>query len=200
VENYGRVSISYLQRPLATTSYRPDIGHATIDVLPDNALLEIFDFYKDDFTNHPLRLPVTWRWKTMTHVCRRWRNIIFGSPRRLDLRLVCTNETPTRTSLGVWPPFPVIVYCENMASAVDEKGLSNTIAALEQSDRISEVYIHHINGPALEKLATVMQKPLPTLRLFHLSSIDDSVPVFPQTPSLDLPHVSDRSSYLAFHF
>ena len=116
----------------------------------------------------------------MTQVCRRWRNIIFGSPRRLDLRVICTNATPARTSLGIWPPFPIVVYCEN-ASAVDEKGLSNIIAALEHRDRISDVHLFDTNGPALEKVLAIMEEPFHTLEVFHLSSFDESVPVFPET-------------------
>ena len=65
-----------------------------------------------------------------------------------------------------------------MALAVDEKGLSNIIAALEHSDRISEVYIH---GPALEKIVAIMEEPFPALRYFHFGSSDESVPIFPET-------------------
>ena len=116
----------------------------------------------------------------MIQVCRRWRNIIFGSPRRLDLRLVCTNATPARTSLGIWPPFPIVVFCDNPESAVDEKGLLNIIAALKHSDRISHVRMYNMTGPALEKVFAGMEEPFPTLRYFHLSSSHDSVPVFPE--------------------
>ena len=65
--------------------------------------------------------------------------------------------------------------------AVDEKGSSNIIAALEHSDRISEVHIRDIDGSALDKLATVMQGPFPILGNFYLRSIDESVPVVPET-------------------
>ena len=173
----------------ATITYGPGIGQVTIDVLPDGALLEIFDFYKDDLINRTVQF-LTWRWIGMTQVCRRWRNIIFGSPRRLDLRLICTNETPARTSLGIWPPFPLVVYCENMPSAVDEKGLSNVIAALKHSDRISRVHIHNTKGPALEKIVAIMGEPFPTLKVCQISSVDDSVPVFPETFSAgSAPHL-----------
>lgn len=64
----------------ATTACRPCIGQIAIDILSDGALLEIFDFYKDDFSNHTTRAFFTWRWITMAHVCRRWRDIVFGSP------------------------------------------------------------------------------------------------------------------------
>ena len=191
-----RQSECFMRCPLATASYRHGTGQVAIDVLPDNVLLEIFHFYKDDFLNFPLPVSVTWRWKTMIQVCRRWRNIIFGSPRRLDLRLICTNTTPARTSLGIWPPFPIVVYCDNLSSAVDEKGLSNVIAALEHRDRISGVRIYNANGPALEKLAAFIQEPFPTLRIFQLGSFDESVPVFPETFSGgSAPHL--RSLFLS---
>ena len=180
----------------ATTAYGPGIGQVTIDVLPDNALLEIFDFYKNDLTSPPLRIPFTWRWITMIQVCRRWRTIIFGSPRRLNLRLVCTNTTPARTSLDIWPPFPLVIYCEHMHSEVDEKGLSNIIASFEHSDRISEVHIRDIDASALVKLAAVMEEPFPILR----QSMSQSQSFLRRSSSwVDLPHVWKHSSYPAFH-
>ena len=117
----------------------------------------------------------------MAQICRRWRNIIFGLPWRLDLRVLCTNATPTRTSLGIWPPFPISVQCGHIHWAVDEKGSSNVIAAFEHSDRISDIDIININGSALEILAAVMQGPFPILRYFYLRSTDESIPVVPET-------------------
>ena len=64
---------------------------------------------------------------------------------------------------------------------MDGKGLSNLIAPLEHRDCISEVYIRNTNGPALEKIVTIMEEPFPTLTDFQLVSFDDSVPVFPET-------------------
>jgi len=154
------------------------LGQVTIDVLPDDALLNIFDRYKDDVS---YRTSFTWRWITMTHVCQRWRDIIFGSPRHLDLRVVCTNTTPTRTLLGIWPLFPISVYCGQTLSVVDEKCPSNIIAAFEHSDRISEVFIMDIDCSELENLAAVMQRPFPILSYFHLRSFDESIPVIPET-------------------
>ena len=70
----------------------------TIDVLPDVALLEIFDCYVNDSKNR------TWRgwkkWHTLVHVCRKWRIIAFGSPLRLDLRLYCDTQSEKRWMSG----------------------------------------------------------------------------------------------------
>ena len=104
-----------------------DVARVTIDVLPDVALLQIFDVY----------MYGVWMgsWKTLVHVCRKWRNIAFGSPRRLDLRLFCKAGTPVRDTLDVWPPLPIAVR----SSGHRRWGMDNIIAALEHNDRISVI-------------------------------------------------------------
>jgi hypothetical protein len=60
----------------------------TIDNLPDDVLLEIFDFYFPVLGYqyfHTKRIVESWQ--SLVHVCRRWRCLVFGSPRRLNLRL-----------------------------------------------------------------------------------------------------------------
>ena len=64
---------------------------------------------------------------------------------------------------------------------MDEKGVENVIAAVEHGhDRIDHISIG-IDGSALEKLATAMQQPLPTLRYFRFWSFDGSEPMLPET-------------------
>jgi len=155
-----------------------DLGQVTIDVLPDNALLEIFDFYKGDITNH---INFKWGWEKLVQVCRRWRHVVFGSPRRLNLRVVCTNTTRAKRLRDIWPAFPVIVSLPPLRLAVDSKGIENITAALEHRDRISEIHIFNIDGSVLEKLVTMMHEPLPVLVHFTLRSSDESVPELPET-------------------
>src|SRR6267142_1578608 len=118
-------------------------------MLPDNVLLDIFDFYREDpaaSRYRPDSFSDTWRWKTLIQVCRKWRWVIFGSSRRLDLRLVCTDKTPTRTLLDIWPPFYIAITRRYM---VNEKSVGNVIAAVGHHDRVSHVSINAINGPAV---------------------------------------------------
>ncbi|KAI9452424.1 hypothetical protein BJY52DRAFT_1214594, partial [Lactarius psammicola] len=63
----------------------------TIGVLPGNVLLEIFGFCRNnhDHTRRPV-----WKWHLLAHVCRMWRQIVFASPRRLNLQILCTPGTP----------------------------------------------------------------------------------------------------------
>ena len=154
-------------------------GQVIIDMLPGNVLLEIFDFYRGD----PASIIANsssdrWRWRTLTQVCRKWRNLVFTSPRRLDLRVVCSDTTPTRTSLDIWPPFPIIVICLTHLNTSCENGVENIMAALEHYDRTCEIYIMNINGSALEKLANVMNGPFPALTAFTLWASGESAPVF----------------------
>jgi hypothetical protein len=69
------------------------VGRVTIDMLPDVALLEIFDCFvkvrEEDADWPPTEIEA---WHTLVHVCRTWRTIVLGSPHRLDLRLLCRRK------------------------------------------------------------------------------------------------------------
>ena len=117
----------------------------------------------------------------LTEVCRRWRHVVLGSPRRLKLRNVCTNTTPTSRLLDIWPSFPIVVFLPPLCPVVDKNGIENIIAALECRDRTSEIHIFDIRGPVLEKLVAILREPLPVLTHFALGSTDESVPVLPET-------------------
>ena len=137
-------------------------------MLPDEALLEIFDFYlygnecKDE-------------WHPLVHVCRKWRNAIFGSPRRLNLRLYCTGSTPVKEMLDIWPPFPIIVdgsYCPSSS-------MDNIIAALGHNDRISEVEFGQNSSSLWEHVLAKMQVPFPDLIRLHFESKNKTAPAVP---------------------
>jgi F-box-like len=149
-----------------------------IDRLPDNVLLEIFDFCKLQVVD-PFFYPRDWNriWNMLTRVCRRWRYIVLGSPRRLDLRIFCTATTPTRMLLDIWPPFPISIY----GTLRVNEGVENLTAALEHRDRISQICIYQINGPGLERLIGAMHEPLPALIHFDLASTDEPVPMLHET-------------------
>jgi hypothetical protein len=142
----------------------------TIDVLPDDVLLSIFDFYvvgyQDlDFTDlvffhHYYKIE---SWQSLVHVCRRWRGLVFGSPRHLNLQLCCTTETPARETLDVWPALPLII-----CGVVSKRLWGNVIAELEHSDRICQISLYW-HTSQIEKLLTAMQVPFPELAILYLS-------------------------------
>ena len=49
-------------------------------------------------------------WFTLVDVCQRWRILVFGSPRRLNLRLLCTIDRPVKRVPDVWPTLPIVVH------------------------------------------------------------------------------------------
>jgi len=100
-------------------------------MLPDIALLNIFDCYLRGSGGIEA-------WRTLVHVCQEWRNLIFGSPRRLNLRLVCTARRPVREMLEIWPPLPIVIFPYGF-SKTSTLAADNIIAALEYNDRV-----HHV--------------------------------------------------------
>ncbi|KAF8472204.1 hypothetical protein DFH94DRAFT_191497 [Russula ochroleuca] len=136
----------------------------SIDMLPDDVLLEIFDFY--------VRIRA---WRLLVHVCRRWRSIVFGSPRRLDLRLFCSNKTPARETLDVWPALPLSIKCDKRAERVD-----NIVAVLERSDRVCHINLG-IKSSDLETISAAMQVQFPDLTHLVLWSHGETVSVIPDS-------------------
>ena len=146
----------------------------SIDVLPDDILLEVFEFLMDE--NPIPTLGAKW-WQSLVHVCRRWRSVIFRSPRRLKLRLRCTARTPVRDMLDIWPPFPLVV---NDIDGPTED-MDNVVAALERRDRMDKIYLSEVNGSSLEKVFAAMQEPFPELTSLWLSSFEEPVPIVPDS-------------------
>jgi hypothetical protein len=136
-----------------------------IDVLPDDALLEIFDFYTDTSPFHELILSdeckaVIGAWQLLVHVCRRWRGVVLGSPRRLNLRLYCTSKTRIRDTLDVWPAFPLVV--NSVRSSESDRATENIITALGQNSRVCQVYLN-LADLELGRVLAAMEVPFPEL-------------------------------------
>ena len=111
----------------------------TFDMLPDDVLLEIFDFYVDKDAGEDFKRIESWI--TLAHVCRCWRSIVFRSPRRLNLRLLYTTKTRMRDTLDIWPPFPLAIYHTDRHGTPDASGVDNIIAALVRNDRVGQIHI-----------------------------------------------------------
>jgi hypothetical protein len=144
-----------------------------IDVLPGDILLEIFDIYMR-------RLPRVTKtevetWHSLVHVCRRWRSIIFGSPHRLNLQLVCTPGTPARETLDVWPALPLLIKSSFLTRT---SSLENIVVALGHSNRICEV---DLSAGHMEEVLAAMQVSFPELTRLRLWSFDKTLPVTPDS-------------------
>ena len=142
----------------------------SIYMLPEDVPLEVFDFFAE-ITDEAIEA-----WQTLVHVCRRWRSIVFGSPRRLNLRLLCSNKTQARDMLDVWPALPLYLECDETAESVD-----NIIAVLERRDRVRYIDLTWIKSSYFGKISAAMQVPFPELTHLHLFLIDETMSVLPDS-------------------
>jgi len=146
----------------------------TIDILPEDVLLEIFDFYvdpnrKDDEVE---------AWCMLVHVCWKWRHIVLESPLRLNLRIHCHPTTPVKEKLDIWPSFPIVIHQSDQLWQ-PTWDTDNTIAALEHDDRICEINLWGVPGPQMGEILTAMLKPFPVLTDLWLLSEDETESVDP---------------------
>ena len=136
-----------------------------IDKLSDSILLEIFAFYVDQsqLTKRSTKLTIE-TWQTLVHVSRRWRSIVFASPHRLNLQLVCTPETRAIDTLDIWPAFPLVVK-----GYVSDTHLDNIITVLQRnSNRVCQIDLDGLTKPQLDEISMVTLGRFPELRDLQL--------------------------------
>jgi hypothetical protein len=146
--------------PHRTTADWCDVGQVTFDILPDDILLCIFYVY----VNGPYKRE---EWRTLVHVCRRWRTLVFGSPHHLNLQLFCSIRTPVLAMLDIWPALPIVVYQHYFR----KQKLGNLIAAIKHNDRVCQIDLGtFFDIWQLERIVSVMQEPFPVLTFLSLTS------------------------------
>jgi len=91
-------------------------------------------------------------WQRLVHVCQRWRQIIYASPRYLDLFLFCSSFTPVR-NLSCWPTFPIAISYH----FPDDEDEDDVIALLKRPDRVHFVDLF-LMASQLGKVVAAMQE------------------------------------------
>ena len=165
---------------------------ASIHVLDDDSLLHVFYLYwpflGDKYSTADWNYNGRW-WYALSHVCRRWRNIILGSATHLGLSLLCTYGTPVADMLAGSPPLPLVVgyFRKNhVLTTEDEEGIR---LALKQRDRVRRVRLSSA-GTIFQKLIMAMDEEYPILEYLYITlpSNDNSMILrFPET--LQAPHL-----------
>jgi hypothetical protein len=142
-----------------------------MNTLDDEILLSIFDYYRLDGEN-------TWNirlgWCKLSHVCRRWRQLVHSSISHLGMHILCTNGTPIVDTLEHLPPLPLFVdYQDTTAplSGQDELGIYH---ALQLRGRVRHIVLH-LPPSILHRLLMLMDGPFPTLGHLSLSSTVDKI-------------------------
>jgi hypothetical protein len=140
--------------------------HTTIDDLPEEILLEVFDFYRREAVGRS-RGGRPWKWHRLAHVCRRWRYVVSISPRRLRLQILCKSGAPIEPILHTWPTLPIVVRYKG--SRKPKLLPSNIVAAFRHPDRICDIDIG-VTSSVLESMVDAMQWPLPLLERVRITS------------------------------
>jgi hypothetical protein len=158
----------------------------TIDNVPDEVLLEIFDLYRGTFGD-PLNCERVWNnkngWFKLAHVCHNWRSIVLASPSRLRLRLYFASDTPTRAAvLKRLSHLPIIVdYSSFILTASAQKRL---ISALRYPDRVCKIAITNY-----VEITEALDSPFPALESLELYCVERTLPTSFMTSIQSLRHL-----------
>ena len=145
----------------------PRFRQAAIRILPDDVLLDMFSFYVDQADKED-------EWYTLVHVCQRWRNVVFGSPRRLHLTLVYNPRKPVGEMLDVWPALPFVIIMGFRDSPGWEREVTlidSIIGALEHHEPICRIAFSCFPALLLSRLAAGIGQPFPMLTSLQLSGV-----------------------------
>ncbi len=144
----------------------------TINNLPDEVLLEAFDYYRQSFGDQ-LNSEGAWNnkngWFKLAHVCQNWRCVVLASSSRLQLRLFFSDNTPTRVAmLEYLSHLPIIVdYSRTIKTPSDQKRL---ISALRYPERVCGIAIRG-SLQYIDKISGALDSPFPVLENLELHDI-----------------------------
>ena len=142
-------------------------------MLDDDVLLDVFDFYVDRSWGEDGKEMEAWQ--SLVHVCRRWRSVVFGSPRRLNLRLACTANTLARDT-DIWPALPLSIRDDIRHTG----NVDNFVALLGRSElvcRISQIKLWKVSSSQWEDIWGAMQVQFPELTYLLLYYDRQAVPL-----------------------
>ena len=181
--------------------------HAKIETLPDEVLLEIFDYIRwaqvastptaldcdirDPFRFDPASVSTrnywnsyfkSWEWHRLVHVCRRWRSLMFALPRSLDLRLTYTQKCKSRVmkkAMDSWPTLPIVVWYPSRLYRPEYE--DDASFALQHPNRIRDISLF-LTRPLLLKISAQFLASFPALEYLRLEleyREAESIPTLP---------------------
>jgi hypothetical protein len=158
----------------------------TIDNVPDEVLLEIFDLYRQTLGD-PLNSERVWNnkngWFKLAHVCHNWRAVVLASPFRLRLRLYFAGDTPTRAAaLNRLAHLPIIVDYNNVV--LNASAQKRLISALRYPDRVCRMAITNTVG-----ITEALDSPFPALEGLELNCVEHTLPTSFKTSIKSLRHL-----------
>ncbi|KAI9438949.1 hypothetical protein H4582DRAFT_104829 [Lactarius indigo] len=151
----------------------------TINGLNDDILFDIFNFYRLDDENAWI---IQLGWCKLTHVCRRWRQLVHSSAFHLRLQILCTNGSPKVDTLDHLPLLPLIVDYRDTIATITQHDESAIHHALVLWDRVRHIDLH-LPPSILHKLLVHMDENFSMLEYLSISSTikEDTSLALPKT-------------------
>ena len=136
----------------------------------DDILSDIFNYYRlGDENSWNVRLG----WRKLSHVCRKWRSLVYSSVFQLGMYILCTNGTPIVDTINHLPPMPLFVHYRYEAETPSRKDGLGIYHALQLRDRVRHIVLH-IPPSTLQRCLMLMEGPFLILERLSLScKIDD---------------------------
>ena len=143
----------------------------TIDNLPNELLIEIFDFYLLYWQNidHLWERDYQLEWFNLLHVCRKWRTILFASSSRLGLSLVITPRGGNMKTIMSrhFPPLPIAINYNRLYNPIMARDMGRLLWALRRPDRVRGVDLY-AKTYELDKFFKATKCPFPALESLAL--------------------------------
>ena len=200
VTNLPLISFNFSSQRISHTecqheSRSPKRPKLTINNLPDEILIEVFDFYRQGRFD-PSR---QWRqgyesnesyyyrcwsieleWFKLIHVCKRWRTVMFMSSSRLNLCFVLTPRNGGRMKTIMsrrFPPLPIAIDYNLPHQYPGERDIGRMLAAFKHPNRIRAITLVTGWTTIFDKLFKAAQCPFPALESLELRNSDKALKI-----------------------
>ncbi|KAH9977079.1 hypothetical protein BGW80DRAFT_1287125 [Lactifluus volemus] len=170
----------------------------TIDILPEDVLLEVFESYRQGLEQRYFYYDseLTWNgkhgWLKLAHVCRKWRSIVLSSSFRSSLQpklvfSMCWDHDSNRnvSILTRLPPLPIVIYSPMLLHWQHEepKKRKRAVSALRYSDRVCKIVLD-CSDLMLDNVRRAMSGPFPALESLELFDSSHRIFIIPATLKL----------------
>ena len=170
---------------------------STINDLPAEVLLEIFNLYRESLYDY--QWTEKYAWINLAHVCRKWRTVVFAYPSHLNLSITVGPRKPNHIETILSGPFQILIDYKYINTDVDGNFTNNSPAlrrlhaALKHPDRVRGITFEGTRA-GFDKLFEVTNCPFPVLESLLLSPAHGYDMKFPDTflrgpDSCDLRHL-----------
>jgi len=179
-----------------------------IHILDDDSLLNIFYLYRPailldveievragDFSSPRWGEWTRERWwYKLSHVCQRWRSLIFASASYLGLCLVCTYRTPVARMLECSPPLPIVLDYTHQTRRWTEEDEDGMLLALRHRARVHRIRLC-VPRSHEKKLSLAIEMEFPMLEYLYigvstLTTLRPDLEIYPSFQAPRLCHLA----------